>query len=312
MGLIKKPSELQTLPTKKVLLYGQPGAGKSTLALSSPNPVLLDFDGGAHRINGAHQCPTLPVTKWEEVIEVMKSGELNEFASIVIDTAGKMLDYMSAYIIKNDPRMAMRDGSLSLKGYGVRKTMFINFLNQCQQMRKHLIFVAHEREDKDGEKRFIRPEIGGSSQADLIKELDLVGYVRSNVYQREVCWTGTDQFYGKNACQLQPVMPVPCIIDAKTLMPTADNDFLTRVFAAYDNYLVGQHNLRAKYDHLMQRVNDAIAKINDAEAANTFWGQLQTVEHIWASKAQAKAFLDAKCASLGLKFNDMENKYEAA
>ena len=46
MGLIKKPNELSVKQTLSALIYGQPGMGKTTLALSAPLPLLLDFDGG--------------------------------------------------------------------------------------------------------------------------------------------------------------------------------------------------------------------------------------------------------------------------
>ena len=59
MSLFKQPSELEVSTTIKALIYGQPGLGKSTLGLSTPSPVLLDFDGGVKRVNGAFQCPTL-------------------------------------------------------------------------------------------------------------------------------------------------------------------------------------------------------------------------------------------------------------
>ena len=68
MSIFKQPSELEYNSTIKALIYGQPGLGKSTLALSAPNPVLFDFDGGVQRVNGAFQCPTLPVMSWEEVL----------------------------------------------------------------------------------------------------------------------------------------------------------------------------------------------------------------------------------------------------
>lgn len=311
MGLIKNPSELVVVPAKKLLLYGQPGTGKSTLALSAPNPVLIDFDGGWYRINGAHRMPTVTVSSWDEIVTLMSSGELASFDSFVIDTVGKMLDFMSAYIMKNDPKMRMRDGSLSLKGFGARKAMFQSFLGQCMAMRKNIVCIAHEREDKDGDRRFIRPEIGGSSQGDLIKELDLVGYVRANGYKKEVCWTGTDQFYGKNACCLPHIMEIPSILDANG-NPTAENNFLTNVFKQYDNYLASQSQLRAAYDSLMARINAAIAKVDSLDAANTLWSQFQGVKHIWSSKTAAKVALDAKCSSLGFVFNDAENKYEQA
>ena len=112
------------------LIYGQPGMGKTTLALSSPQPLLLDFDGGVHRVNAAHRVDTVQISKWEEVDEVLTSGEIVEYKTIVIDTAGKMLSFMDKYIMKNNPKMKKADGTLSLQGYGVRKNMFINFVNQ--------------------------------------------------------------------------------------------------------------------------------------------------------------------------------------
>ena len=311
MSLIKKPSELTSSATIKCLIYGQPGMGKSTLALSAPNPVLLDFDGGARRINGAHQVDTLQVTEWQQIIDLLATNELAPYATIVVDTVGKMLDYLGAYIMKREPKYAQRDGSLSLKGFGARKVAFIEFIKKISIMGKHLVFVAHEREDKDGDKRFIRPEIGGSSLGDLIKELDLVGYMRANGYTREICWSGTDAYYGKNACNLPKTMAVPEIIDAKGNL-TRENNFLSGVFSSYNNYLATQSSLRAKYDTLMERANAAIAKLDGADAANTLWESFQKVHPIWDSKIAMKMALDAKCSELGLSFNPMENKYGAA
>ena len=59
MGLIKKSNELTVKTTLSALIYGQPGMGKTTLALSAPNPVLFDYDGGIHRVNAAHRVPTV-------------------------------------------------------------------------------------------------------------------------------------------------------------------------------------------------------------------------------------------------------------
>ena len=271
MSLFKRPSELKVTTTIKVLIYGQPGTGKSSLALSAPSPVLLDFDGGVQRVNGAFQCPTLQVESWDEVIEAMKE-DLSEFQTIVIDTAGKMLDYMSAFIIKNDPKMAMRDGSLSLKGYGVRKTMFINFLKQCSMLGKNLIFVAHEREDKDGETRIVRPEIGGSSAGDLIKELDLVGYMEA----------------------------------------IGQNNFLTKTFDAYHAYLKKQAGISAEYEALMDVVRENVEAIEDADTANKVTANVLSFQHIWDSKLRASLLISDKCKQLGLKFNKITKKYEPA
>ena len=308
MSLFKKPSELKVSKTIKVLVYGQPGCGKSTIALSAPSPVLLDFDGGVQRVNGAFQCPTLQVESWDEVIEAMKE-DLSEFQTIVIDTAGKMLDYMSAFIIKNDSKMAQRDGSLSLKGYGVRKTMFVNFLKQCAMLGKNLIFVAHEREDKDGDIRIVRPEIGGSSAGDLIKELDLVGYMQMIGTERTVSWSPTEKFYAKNTCNLPPMQKIPSVIDAGGNV-TGQNNFLANVFSAYHAYLKKQAETGSEYEALMDVVKENVEAIEDADTANQVVESIAGFQHIWDSKLRAGILINERCKALGLKFNKITKKYE--
>jgi hypothetical protein len=314
MSLFKKPGELEVTTTIKALIYGQPGIGKSTLALSAPNPVLLDFDGGVQRVNGAFQCPTLQVSSWEEVIEAideLKKGEV-ECDTIVIDTAGKMLDYMGDFIIRNDEKMKMRDGSLSLKGYGARKVMFINFLKDVSMMGKHLVFVAHEKEDKDGEIRIVRPEMGGSSLGDLIKELDLVGYMQAIGTKRTVSWSPTEKFYAKNACNLPAVHAVEEIIDTDGNV-TGENKFMTYIFDNYIAYLGQLRQHRQKYDNLLASLKKGIAAVKDEKTANECFAKIEGFDkHIWDSKAQAEKALQVKCESIGLKFNEIEQKYEAA
>lgn len=310
MSLFKQPSELEVSTTIKALIYGQPGLGKSTLGLSTPSPVLLDFDGGVKRVNGAFQCPTLQVKNWDMVIEALQE-DLSPFKTIVIDTAGKMLDFMSAYIIKNDPKMGQRDGSLSLKGYGVRKTMFINFLSQCSMMGKNLIFVAHEREEKDGENRIVRPEIGGSSAGDLIKELDLVGYMQAIGSERTISWSPTEKFYAKNTCNLPAMQKIPIIIDASGNV-IGQNIFLSSIFDSYQAYLKKQADISNDYEALIDVVKENVELIVDAETANGITENIGKLQHIWDSKLKAGLMIRDKCNSLGLKLNKLTKKYEPA
>ena len=148
-------------------------------------------------------------------MKFLQSGEIAEYKTIVIDTAGKMLSFMDKYIMKNNPKMKKADGTLSLQGYGVRKNMFINFVNQVTLMGKSVIFVAHEREEKNGEDKQIRPEIGGSSAGDLIKELDLVGYMEAIGKDRTISFDPCEKFYGKNTCNLPARIKIPVIINAE-------------------------------------------------------------------------------------------------
>lgn len=313
MSLFKKPSELEFVTTIKMLVYGQPGIGKSTMALSAPNPVLFDFDGGVQRVNVAFQCPTLQVKSWEEALqalEELKGGEV-DCKTIVIDTAGKMLDFMSDYIMRNDSKMKQRDGSLSLKGYGARKVMFQNFLREVAMMGKNIVFVAHEREEKDGETKIVRPEIGGSSAGDLMKELDLVGYVQAVGSDRTVYWTPQEKFYAKNTCNLPAWQKIPVIVDANGNV-TQQNDTLQKVFVYYENNVKKIEETRKRYNELLDEIELAIENITDAKSANEFAKAISNAEIIWDSKVRAREMFKAKVEKLNLKWNAKSKTYEDA
>lgn len=313
MSLFKKPNELETTSTIKMLIYGQPGMGKSTLALSAPEPVMFDFDGGVNRVNKAFQCPTLQVQSWEQALDALdelKSGEV-PFQTIVIDTAGKMLDFMSDYIMRNDSKMKMRDGSLALKGYGARKVMFIEFLKRVTLMGKNIVFVAHEKEDKDGDTRIVRPDMGGSSLGDLLKELDLVGYMQANGTDRAIYWSPQEKFYAKNTCNLPMWHKVPTIVNENAEV-IGQNNFLSNIFASYNQYLAQQASIGNDYNDLIEQIKSDIDSITDVETANKAVERILGYTPIWDSKARANKLITAKCGELGLTYNKATKRYEQA
>lgn len=313
MSLFKKPSELEFVTTIKMLVYGQPGIGKSTMALSAPSPVLFDFDGGIQRVNVAFQCPTLQVKNWEEALQALDELKGNEVEckTIVIDTAGKMLDFMSDYIMRNDSKMRMRDGSLSLKGYGARKVMFQNFLRDVAMMGKNIVFVAHEREEKDGDTKIVRPEIGGSSAGDLMKELDLVGYVQAVGSDRTVYWTPQEKFYAKNTCNLPAWQKIPVIVDENGNV-SQKNDTLQKVFGYYESNIKKIEETRSHYNDLLEQIQTAVENITDARTANEFAKDIAAAEVIWDSKVRARELFKSKVESLKLVWNSKTKNYEDA
>lgn len=311
MGLIKKPNELVVKTNLSALIYGQPGMGKTTLALSAPHPLLLDFDGGIHRVNAAHRVDTVQISKWEEVDEVMQSPEIADYATFVIDTAGKMLSFMDKYIMQNNAKMRKADGTLSLQGYGLRKNMFINFVNQVSLMGKSVIFVAHEREEKVGDEKQIRPEIGGSSAGDLIKELDLVGYMEAIGKKRTISFNPCEKFYGKNTCNLPERIEIPTLINDKGEL-IGENNFMTNIINTYSKYQAKQTELSSEYEDLMEVIKAQIEMVNDVESANNVSKSLAGMQHIFDSKIQAGILLNKRCKELGLKLNKVSKQYEAA
>lgn len=311
MSLIKKPSELTVQTSIKVLIYGQPGIRKTTLALSAPAPILFDFDQGVHRVNAAHQTDTVQITSWQDMVDVLTKEDLSNYKTIVIDTAGKMLDYLGAFLIARNPKLGKANGALSLQGFGERKAEFNAFLKQVAMMGKHIVFVAHDKEEsKGGDEKIIRPEIGGSSGNDLIKELDLVGYMEAAGKKHMISFNPCERFYGKNSCNLPELMEMPNTIDAKG-HAVAPNVFLTNIFTEYQKSLESRKVVAADYAELMQVIESKVEAIEDADTANEVveWAKAYK-EFIWDAELQSKLRIHKKATDIGLTLNKTTKVYE--
>ncbi len=301
MSKIKKPIDLKMQALLKVLIYGQPGIGKTTMSLSMPAPLMIDCDRGVHRIEPRFLTDTVEVESWSDIDEVLNEN-LAPYQTVIFDTGGKLIEYMTAHILSVYPKMKQATGQMSLQGYGVRKQMFQNLLARIHQLGKHVVFVAHEREDKDDDTRYVRPEIGGSSGNDLIKELDLVGYMEAIGTKRVIRFNPTEKFYAKNSLALPDPMPIPHIDEG--------NSFMNDIIELYQKHIEEKVKKGESYNELMAVIDSNVDDIKDAESANSFVEWIPSVEHIWDSKVQARKRLLKVANDLGLKFDKKTNLYK--
>lgn len=315
MGIIKKPSEIEPKATISILIYGQPGLGKTTLGCSAPSPVLFDYDGGVQRVNAAHQVPTVQIRSWEDTMTALNEIREEEAAgnltcrTIVIDTVGKMLDFMSDYIIRTNPKMAMGNGSLSLKGYGERKKMFSDFIKNVIISGKSVVFIAHEREEKQGEETKKRPEIGGSSAGDLIKELDLMGYMSAYGKDRTISFNPTDAYYAKNTCNLPETEKIKVTVDADG-NPVGKNDYLSTVISRYVEFQKEQQAKKQEYQEQIDVFSEMIDEAKDCESLNEVFEKFSTLEYIFNSRLVIGQKIEARAKQIKCKFNKTSKRYE--
>lgn len=311
MSLIKKSNELKIQGKIKGLIYGQPGMGKTTIALSAPKPLLFDFDNGVHRVNFAHLdgVDTVQVTSYQDFLDVINNEDLTPYETFVIDTGGKCLDFMSEYIIKNNPKMGKGNGALTLQGYGERKGLFSSLVKRISLMDKHIIFVAHRDTKTEGDDTRYVPQFGGSSYDSLVTELDLVGYLEANGTERTLTFNPTSRNDGKNTCNLPAIMKIPVIVDENG-NPTAPNNFFTEhVIKAYAKRLEASKAAGEKYNALVDELKHEILLITDAESANDFVSRIDAFEHIGNSKALSGQLLATKAKELGLVFDKESKSY---
>lgn len=309
MSLIKKPNELNVQTRIKMLIYGQAGMGKTTLALSAPSPLLIDFDNGVNRVNYAHIKDTVQIESYSDLLTVLNTEDLTPFETIVIDTGGKMLDAMATYIIAKNPKLGRANGMLTQQGYGQRKAEFTALLRLLYSKKKDVVFVAHRKALVDNDETRYVPLFGGSNYDDLVTELDLVGYLEANGRKRTITFDPTSRNDGKNTCNLPAVMEIPEIVDTEG-NAIGDNNFLSdTIFTMYRNRLVERSVEGKAYRTLMDDLEEKISKIKNAEQANAFVAGINSYNHIGNSKSIAAKKFTTQCASLGLIWNKDSKSY---
>lgn len=303
MTLIRKKTELVYHPKIKMLVYGSAGAGKTTLALSSPKPLLLDCDNGVHRVNYDHQTDTLQVESYPQVLEVLTKEDLSPYETIVIDTGGKLLDFMAEYIIANNPKFGKANGTLTLQGYGARKAEFGAFCKLVSSLNKHLVFVAHRKtqNETDDKIRYV-PLFGGSNYDDLVTELDLVGYLELDGKKRIITFDPTDRNDGKNTCNLPSVIELPITVgeDGHGL----ENTFIAeKVIKPYCERIEENQEKGRRYDRLIGDFSKLCDAADSAERINALIGAIGDVEHVGSSELKCKTLVAARAKALGLTYD---------
>lgn len=300
------------LPTAmKAMIYAQAGTGKTTLALSAPKPLLLDFDGGVNRINLAHLegVDIVQVSEWGEIKELLSAPQdLAPYQTIVPDTVGKLLDCIITYKCgQRQPRVQDWSGI---------NAEFLWFTKQLAALNKHIIFIAHRDTRKEGDRTVFIPLLREKTYNTIVTDLDLLGYLEmvsdKGVQKRILTFDPTDRSEGKNTCSMPSALNVTTVVD-KQGRPTAANDFIQReILSRYNAMLAQKRELQKAYKDVVGDLSARIEAITDAEQANEFTRYIGTVRHVGSSKDAGRRMFAAKVKELGLVLDPETKLYSDA
>lgn len=314
MGLIKKSNEIAIQRNVKMMVYGQAGMGKTTLALSAPSALLLDFDNGVKRVNNAHLDDSIGIVQiqnWQEVVQLLtqEQADLQPFETIVVDTIGKMMDFIIAY------RCAGRNPRV--QDWGTINNDFKWFVASLSQLNKHIIFVAHRDSRKEGDDTVFIPALREKNYNSIVTELDLLGYVEmkneNGLQKRTITFDPTSRNDGKNTCQLPGVMVIPNILDQNG-QPTHANDFIqAQIIAKYQNMIAVKEQAVKKYNEALEEIKNACEVMTDAKGANYFLAHIADYKDLGNSVIMyARDIFSKRVKALALKYNKETKQYEDA
>jgi len=111
MAIQLKRTKEATAQAVKLLVYGQAGAGKTSLIPTLPTPVILSAEGGLLSIADTN-LPFIEITSMQELQEAYKwltsSAEAGEFQSVALDSISEIAEVVlnAEKKINKDPRAA--------------------------------------------------------------------------------------------------------------------------------------------------------------------------------------------------------------
>lgn len=310
--MIRNPNEIIDQEKKiRILIAGYPGIGKSTLALSAPNPLHIDVDFGIDRIEPRYRKPYIQPQSYEEILSDLVPGNLKDFDTLVFDTGGKLISLMSLWAIKKDPKYGQRDGSLSLKGYGFVGKEFVRLMDYCfYELNKHIVMVFHTTEEKDGDNTRLRIKVEGQTKNNVWEPMDLGGFVEMYGNDRTIGFSNCERYFAKGTRGIKGVMKIP------ELSPTTPNDFLTKLFAQYNalsaKEVAETAEEQAAYEAAIAKGQEIINSIVDVDTANAAMPKMKTIKHALTSKQEVNVSFNAKISELGLVFSKEQKKYVPA
>lgn len=185
-----------------LLAYSAPGVGKTSLGFTSANPLLLDFDEGAY--GSEYRKASVQVRTWEDIIG-LTADDLTPYSTICVDTVGRLLDALTAYLIQQNPKIEQGSGVLTMRGWGELKGAYTAWLKKLLSYGKDVVLLAHEKEEKEGDSRIFRPDIQGGSFGEVFKRCDNIGYLYQGAKGRVLDFNPTERWIGKNRGALPPI-----------------------------------------------------------------------------------------------------------
>lgn len=274
------------------VIYGPPGLGKTSLAFTADAPLLLDFDNGAHR--AANRKDAVRIGSWADVAGVT-AADLAPFKTVIVDTAGRALDVLTADIIRTNPKHG-RGGALTLQGYGDLKARFTAFMKMLNGFGKDVVLLAHMDEQRNGDEIVERLDVQGGSKGEIFKAADAMGRLVMQEGQRRLLFSPSDAAFGKNPGQLPP-LDVPLHTDP------AFAGFLAGVIQRTKDALNAQTEAQSEAAAEQAWLAQALAGAGDADAINGL------LERAKAGGKATSTMLAHRAKALGLVFDKAAKAY---
>ncbi len=307
MAIVKPESMNFSEKNIIMIIAGTPGVGKTTIALSAPDVMLIDADEGMARVNPAHRKDTAMCKTYEELLSDIQAAE-GVYKTIVIDTGGALIDMLKDWAIRNDPKASKTSGGFSLQGFGIVKTEFLRLFAELRK-KFNVVLLFHESKEKADEGITYELVCEGSARNLVWQPADLGAHMFIQNGERYLGFSPTSQYSAKAAYGIKGLVKVPELKDGEP------NMFLTKLFAQVKAALIAesastkQH--QEDYEKAMETGRALIESVDAPEKALDVLNDIRKMAHALTSQKELEAAFKRKMADNDWTYSASEKRYVA-
>uniref|UniRef100_A0A6M3L9E7 Putative ATPase domain containing protein n=1 Tax=viral metagenome TaxID=1070528 RepID=A0A6M3L9E7_9ZZZZ len=179
MALAKEPSKTEGNPQlATMLIYGEPGIGKTTMASQMEGAYFLATEQG-HKFKQVYKSDIVSWDEFRNEVRLLLKGD-HAFRTIVVDTISGAWEMCVEQMCKDKGLSHISDMAMG-KGYDLAKNMFRSVISALYGSPYGLVFIAHDTE-KEMEYRGIKkhrvvPSFIKTCRDVVIPTCDFIGHM---------------------------------------------------------------------------------------------------------------------------------------
>ena len=294
-----------------MIISGLPGTGKTTLACSAPDVLLIDADEGMARVNPAHRRDTSVCKTFDEVRADIQAAK-GHYKTIVVDTGGALVDMMKQHVVDHPSDYkggSKNSGGISLQGFGYVKQLFLDFSADLRR-NFNVVYIFHENMTKAGDDggTFYELVCEGSARTLIWTPCDIGGHVFIQNGQRYIGFTPTEQYSAKSAYGIKGIVAIP------ELKEGDPNDFLTKLFAKVranlDAETAALSEDQKEYEENMEAIKRICESINEPSVVSDAMAAFKSLPHVLTSEKEGQDMIKKRLKELGIVWNKEAKAYE--
>lgn len=161
----------------KMVLYGEPGVGKSTFAVHAPKPFFICTDGNYEWLDGADPNAYCEINKWSDAKKLFNSG-FEGYDTIVVDLLEDLFKYNEYEYCSRNKIEHLSDLGYG-KGYDATRNEFFIEITKLLGLDKNVILIMHGMDKVVKDRRGVEKTIHVPSTRIPDKVIDMIeGRVR--------------------------------------------------------------------------------------------------------------------------------------